>query len=282
MGATPIPVDVDESFHLDPDMVEKAIGPKTKSILTIPMWASPKMAKFESLCKKFNLTLIEDAAQCLGGTYEGRKLGTIGKIGSFSFDSGKTITTGEGGMIITNEKDLYERAAEFSDNGHMHDDSVPRGKDPRRFTGLNYRMGEVNAAIGLAQLEKISDILQTQREHLKTLYQHLTGLKGLTLRPIDFSGNCGILIFTLDSERSSKQMAQHLSESSVPNAILPEAFEWHFSGSWQHIFPDKLLEWQNTRNLLTRSIGIPVKLSYKQSDLMHIVEATKKALSLQS
>jgi len=280
VGAKPIPVDIDESFHLDPVMVEKAISPKTKAVLTIPMWASPKMAKIENLCKKFNLILIEDAAQCLGGTYEGKKLGTIGKIGSFSFDSGKTITTGEGGMIITDEKDLYERVAEFSDHGHMHDDSVPRGKDPRRSPGLNYRMGEVNAAIGLAQLKKINYILKTQRENLKILYKHLTGIHGLTLRPIDFLGNCGILIFTLESEKSSQLVAQHLSESSIPNSILPEAFEWHFSGNWQHIFSGKLFDWQKTRDLLIRSIGIPIKVSYEQRDLIQIVKEIKKVISL--
>ena len=134
------------------------------------MWAAPRMDEITIIAKEHNLLLIEDSAQALGARYKDKKLGTFGDIGYFSFDSGKTITTGEGVMIITDEKTLYERVAEFSDHGHMHDDSVPRGKDPRRFPGLNYRMGEVNAAIGLAQLKKINYILKIQRKNLKTLY----------------------------------------------------------------------------------------------------------------
>ena len=110
------------------------------------------------LCRKYNLILIEDAAQSLGASYKGKKLGTFGQLGTFSFDFGKTIHTGEGGMIITNDKKSYDKAAEFSDHGHMHVDNIPRGKDPRRSPGLNYRMSELTAAVGIAQLNKIDYI----------------------------------------------------------------------------------------------------------------------------
>ena len=129
-------------------------------------------------------------------------------------------------------------------------------------------------------MKKINYILKIQREHLKTLYKYLKGYNGLTLRPIDFLGNCGILIFTLGSEKSSKLVAQHLSKSSIPNSILPEAFEWHFSGNMRHIFSEKIFDWQKTRDLLIRSIGIPIKVSYEQSDLIKIVKGIKEALSL--
>ena len=102
-----------------------------------------------------NIVLVEDAAQSLGASYKGKKLGTFGKVGSFSFDFGKTLHTGEGGIIITDNKDLYNQAAEFSDHGHMHEPNLARGLDPRRMKGLNLRMSELTAAIGIAQLDKI-------------------------------------------------------------------------------------------------------------------------------
>ena len=96
------------------------------------MWAAPNMDEIIRICKENSIYLVEDSAQSLGGEYKGKKLGTLGDIGTFSFDAGKTLHTGEGGMIVTDNKELYLKAAEFSDHGHMHLDNLPRGKDPRR------------------------------------------------------------------------------------------------------------------------------------------------------
>ena len=119
------------------------------------MWAAPHMDQIINIAKKNNLMIIEDSAQALGAKYKGKKLGTLGDIGSFSFDAGKTLHTGEGGIIVTDNKELYDKAAEFSDHGHMHEPNLPRGLDPRRMKGLNLRMSELTAAIGIAQLDKI-------------------------------------------------------------------------------------------------------------------------------
>ncbi|NTV21772.1 MAG: aminotransferase class I/II-fold pyridoxal phosphate-dependent enzyme, partial [Chlorobium limicola] len=96
LGAVPVPVELDETYHLDPVEVEKAITPATKAVVAIPMWAPPKMVELAAICDRHSIMLIEDAAQALGATYRGRKLGTIGRVGSFSFDAGKTMHTGEG------------------------------------------------------------------------------------------------------------------------------------------------------------------------------------------
>ena len=87
----------------------------------------------------------------LRGTYHGRKTGTFGKLGSFSFDTGKTMTTGEGGLVVTDDDDLYRIASEYADHGHMHDPRVPRGQDPRREPGFNFRMNELQGAVGDVQ-----------------------------------------------------------------------------------------------------------------------------------
>ena len=164
LGATPIPVNIDSTYHLDPIEVEKHITNKTKAIVCIPMWAAPHMHQIVKIANDNDLMLIEDSAQALGAKYKGKKLGTFGDIGSFSFDAGKTLHTGEGGIIITDNKDLYDKAAEFSDHGHMHKQNLPRGLDPRRTKGLNLRMSELTAAIGIAQLNKIDFILSESKK----------------------------------------------------------------------------------------------------------------------
>lgn len=93
------------------------------------------MKELQDICTRRGIILIEDAAQALGASYDGRKLGTLGSVGAFSFDAGKTLHTGEGGVIVTNDREIYLRAAEFSDHGHMHLEGLPRGKDPRRAKG---------------------------------------------------------------------------------------------------------------------------------------------------
>ena len=171
-----MPVNLDSSFSMDPKKVESKITSKTKAIVVVPMWAAPDMSALVEICNRHSIILIEDAAQSLGASYKGKKLGTFGKLGSFSFDAGKTLHVGEGGMVITDEKELYEKVAEFSDHGHMHIDGLPRGKDPRRMPGLNYRMSELTAAVGLAQLRKIDHILAETKKHKYRLkkYQRFT------------------------------------------------------------------------------------------------------------
>ena len=118
LGALPVLVNLDKSFSLDPVELESKITKNTKAIVAIPMWASPDMDSLVEISKRNSITLIEDAAQSLGAEYKGKKLGTFGDIGSFSFDAGKTLHVGEGGMVITNNKDLYDKVAEFSDQNN--------------------------------------------------------------------------------------------------------------------------------------------------------------------
>jgi dTDP-4-amino-4,6-dideoxygalactose transaminase len=270
LGAVPVPVEIDETYHLDPLEVEKAITPRTKAVVAIPMWAPPKMDELAALCEKRGILLIEDAAQALGASYKGRKLGTIGKVGSFSFDAGKTLHVGEGGMIVTDDKDIYDRVAEFSDHGHMHIPGLPRGKDPRRAKGLNYRLSEVTAAIGLAQLGKIDYILSRAKENKLKIKERISHLDNLMMRPFtDEPGSQGdTLIFRLRDRQTALQFEAHLTEHGFGTKILPEAIDWHYAGVWDHLlkaydrYRDADLEqlWPKTGELLRSSIclNIPV------------------------
>ena len=278
LGAIPIPVNIDSTYHLDPIEIEKNISEKTKAIVSIPMWSAPQMDKIVDISKKHNLILIEDSAQALGAEYKGKKLGTFGDIGSFSFDAGKTLHTGEGGIIITNNKELYDKAAEFSDHGHMHIPNLPRGLDPRRMKGLNLRMSELTAAIGIAQLNKIDFILSESKKNKLYIKSKLKDILNIEFREFsDESGSQGdTLIFNFKNSEKAISLSKYMEENGLGTKILPEAFDWHFAGAWEHIFADIKYydeidinsKWERTEKLLRRSIciNIPVNLTKERCD----------------
>ena len=270
LGATPVPVNLDSSFHMDPKQIESKITSKTKALVVVPMWASPDMAALVEICNNHSIVMIEDAAQSLGAKFKGKKLGTFGKLGSFSFDAGKTLHVGEGGIVITDDKELYEKVAEFSDHGHMHIEGLPRGKDPRRMPGLNYRMSELTAAVGLAQLRKIDHILSETKRQKYILKDMLKHIPGLDMRKFhDEDGAQGdTLIFSMETNALAVKLEQALMSAGFGTKILPEAIDWHFAGVWNHVFTDKSLEeleneFKVSGDLLRRSIclNIPVLLS---------------------
>tara|TARA_B110000438_G_scaffold301032_1_gene354884 strand:- start:148 stop:1305 length:1158 start_codon:yes stop_codon:yes gene_type:complete len=286
LGAIPIPVNIDSTYHLDPLEVEKHVTNKTKAIVSIPMWAAPHMSQIQEIAKKKKLMLIEDSAQALGAEYQGKKLGTFGDIGSFSFDAGKTLHTGEGGIIITNNKNLYEKAAEFSDHGHMHVPKLPRGLDPRRTKGLNLRMSELTAAVGIAQLNKIDFILEESKKNKMYIKNQLQNIPNIKFR--EFSDEDGAqgdtLIFNLDNYNDAIELSKYMEDKGLGTKILPEAFDWHFAGSWSHIFNeieyynniDINKKWLRTEQFLKRSIciNIPVNISLERCD--EIIKIIKK------
>jgi perosamine synthetase len=178
-GATPVFVDSDpESWNLDPQCVERAITTRTRAIVAVHLYGVPAdLAALRALADRHRIFLVEDAAQAPGAHFAERAIGAWGDIASFSFYGNKILTTGEGGMVTTNNSDLAQRVLHLKS----------QGMDPQRrywFTeiGYNYRMTNLAAALGLAQLERLDDYL-AQRETLWRQYQdRLSDLEGMTLQ----------------------------------------------------------------------------------------------------
>ncbi len=161
-GATPILAEVDRSLDLDPADVEARITPRTRAILLVHMLGNPgRIAELQAVAERHGIALIEDCAQAFGATYRGRWAGTHGTMGMYSFNEFKTITSGDGGMVVTDDEELYRRAFAFHDQGHS-----PNRKGlevgARPFLGLNFRMTELEGAVLVAQVRKIDMI----KEHL--------------------------------------------------------------------------------------------------------------------
>ncbi|MBK6378860.1 MAG: DegT/DnrJ/EryC1/StrS family aminotransferase [Chitinophagaceae bacterium] len=148
VGAIPVFVDVDDTLTLDPEAVRNALTPKTKCLMPVHMCGSmADLDALQAICKEHNIVLLEDACQSIGGSYKGKKLGTIGDAGTFSFDFVKTITCAEGGVVMSNREDVYIASDGYTDHGHDHT-GVDRGADLHPFIGYNFRISELHAAVG--------------------------------------------------------------------------------------------------------------------------------------
>jgi len=165
VGAIPVMVDIDDTLNLDPLEIEKKKTPYTKAVIPVHMCGSAAhIDQIVDTARKNHLLVLEDNAQGCGASFKGKKLGSFGDMGCFSFDYVKTVTTGEGGMVITNNLDLYHRAEWYHDHGHDHNPNVSRAMEGRTILGFNYRMNELQGALGLAQLRKLDDLIGKQKK----------------------------------------------------------------------------------------------------------------------
>ena len=196
-NAVPVLAEVDESLTIDPKDIEKRITPKTKAIMPVHMLGNPcDMDPIMAIAKKHNLYVIEDCCQACGAMYKGKRVGTIGDMGAFSLNIFKTITSGDGGAVITGDYDLYERAFGYHDQGHKPlRTGVEVGK--RSFVGMNMRMNELTAAVALAQIRKLNIIIETLKEKKAKLKAQLQGIPGIGFRKINDEGECNTLLTVL-------------------------------------------------------------------------------------
>jgi len=238
VGAIPVLTDVDDTLTLAPDAVRRAITPRTKCVMPVHMCGA--MADLDALmqiCKEHNLILLEDACQSFGARYKGRALGTVGHAGTFSFDFVKTITCGEGGAVITNDKDLYIKCDGYTDHGHDHA-SADRGADTHPFIGYNYRISELHAAIGLAQIGKLDQFLAIQKKNHSALKAMLSTVPEIGFRRIpDAEGDSHtFLSWFLPTEAITRAVVAELRQQN----ILAGNFywfdnNWHYFRKWDHL-----------------------------------------------
>jgi len=235
--AIPILAEVDESLTLDPKDVEKKITPRTKAIMAVHMLGNPcNLEKFQSIAKKHNLLLIEDTAQAFGGSYAGKRLGTIGDIGTYSFNIFKTINAGDGGMVVTDDAEVYKRAFGYHDQGHFPlRMGVEIGK--RTIIGQNFRMNEITGAFALAQFRKLDMILEQLRKIKSQFKQQIQDIKGLEFRRInDSEGECSTLLTVFFPD---KQTADAVAEKL--NTLTVAHSGWHVYNNMEQILGKKTI-----------------------------------------
>lgn len=236
-GAIPVLTDVDESLTLDPEAVKRAITSRTRAIMPVHMCGSMAyLDELKAICDTYGLILLEDACQAIGGTYKGRHLGTIGHAGTFSFDFVKIMTCGEGGAVLTNDAEVAARCDQFGDHGHDHF-GKDRGADLHPYLGYNYRISELHAAVGLAQIRKLDQFLELQKRNHRIIYNCLKDIPGITFRIIpDPEGDTGsFLSFFLPTEDQARSAAAALAEAGISGNPYWYDNNWHYIRKWEHL-----------------------------------------------
>jgi 8-amino-3,8-dideoxy-alpha-D-manno-octulosonate transaminase len=207
-GGIPVFAEIDESFNLNPEAFAARITPRTKAVIVIHyQGAASRLDEIVEIARANNIIVIEDVAQACGGSFAGRPLGSWGDIGCYSLQSLKMITTGDGGILVTNDQRLYERAVRFHDLGLLRDTFTRRLGSPvmtRPFCGMQWRMNEMSGAVALAQIRKLPQILKTTREYALTVRNRIRkSLSELQFRDVLPENDLGIIVaFDLKAQKN--------------------------------------------------------------------------------
>ena len=244
--AVPVIVEVDDSLTIDPDDFERKITSRTKAVIAVHMrGVACDMNRILAIAKKHNIKVLEDVAQATGGSYHGKKLGSIGDMGAFSFQYHKIITAGEGGIITTNNERLIDRSMAYHDTAACWRPGGPAGRfakaryEGELFPGVNFRMSELTGAVLRAQLTRLDYLLERMNSNKNRIKNAISGINGIEFRRLnDAAGDTGIvLIFYLPSPEIAGKFATALNAegigaSSLHNKSVPD---WHVYSHWDMI-----------------------------------------------
>ena len=297
LGATPILVDIDDTLTLDIEAVKAAVTPKTKAVMCVHMCGSMgDLDALKQICDTHNLFLIEDACQAIGGTYKGKALGTIGDLGCFSFDYVKTVTCGEGGVVITNNKDFYTHSDQYSDHGHDHKGS-DRGAESHPILGYNFRISELNAAVGVAQFSRLDEFLAIQKKHYTIIRDELSSVEGVTFRTVPEGGeeSYAFLNFFLDDLETAQKVSQSFKTNGIDVCFHYFDNNWHYIRKWEHLKTQKSLfplsqevkdglsyltdkTFEKSDHYIGRNLSCLIKLSWTEAEVKQRAQTMSKLI----
>lgn len=278
-GATPVICDIDHTFNMDYRSIENLITNKTKMIIPVHMLGNPaRMDKISSIAKAHKLIVLEDACEALGAKFKGVSTGLIGDSGVFSLDFGKTITSGEGGMIVSKSNDIVEKCFQFIDHGHVNDKNYPRGMDPANIFGFNFRMTEMQAAVGIEQLKKLDFILAMNRKNKSIIMDYIRKCNNVNFREItDKEELADTIIFYFKNKMQTDLMINKINDSKIIGTKnVPDAMKWHFTGNFDQVwnnsnfYPNWQNEWEFSKDLLSRSVAIPIMVNWTEDQVNKI------------
>ena len=287
-GAIPVFAEIDETLNLSPEGIQACITPKTKAVLLVQMCgAMAKMKEIMKVCEANKVMLIEDSAQALGASYQGKAAGLWGRVGCYSFDFFKITTCGEGGVVVTNDEQLYRNADMFSDHGHDHLGNN-RGAERHPVLGINFRIGEFNAAVGLAQMRKIRQFIDIQRHNKAILQTALSQFPFVQFREMtDEAGDSAtFLSFFLPDEATTRLAVDAMKTAGLDAFQYWYDNNYHYIKNWDHFTSLKTLnpmpietqprwqDWDNIRsyvpksdNLISRLISLQIKIGWSAEQL---------------
>ena len=302
-GAIPVVAEVDESLTLDPADLPRRLSPHTRAIVPVHMRGVPcRMDEIMAFARQHGLKVVEDTAQANGASYRGRRLGTFGDAGCFSLQFNKIITSGEGGMMVTNDEGVWKRALMYHDVIGGLRNNIPAQET---LWGVNFRMPELLAAVALAQLDRLETLLATMRGHkavLRAAIEPALAQKGLHAQDIpDPQGDAAIaFIFYANDPQQAKRLARAISAENVTAYTLydPDEVDYHVYTHWTPIVEKRAWNRANmpwaaaprpvdysssacprTLDLLSRAVHIDVNPLYSAAEIEDVAEAIVKVIS---
>ncbi|HMK32500.1 MAG TPA: DegT/DnrJ/EryC1/StrS family aminotransferase [Nitrosopumilaceae archaeon] len=267
VGAKPVFVDIlKENYTIDPDDLRKKITKKSKAVIPVHMYGNMAyMKELSDIANKYNLEIIEDAAQSLGTTYKGKHSGTFSKLGCFSLYAAKVMTSGEGGAIVTDNKNLYEKLRKIRNHGMLH------GYDTR-ILGLNLRLPEINAAIAKIQMKKIGKFLQQRQKNARILTELLSDLDDIIIPHERKGEKVNWYLFTIATKNRNKIMKKLNSEGIGAAAYYPiPVHKTPFYNTKQNL---AVTDWAASSVL-----SLPVHPLVSKQNLVHISKVMHKAVT---
>jgi perosamine synthetase len=253
LGAKPVFVDIlPDTWCIDPARAEAAITPRTKAIIAVHLYGNLcEMDRLLEIGKRHGIPVIEDAAEAIGSRWHGKHAGSMGCFGTFSFHGTKTLTTGEGGMFITNDADLFETVLTLSNHGRARGQVKQFWPD---MVGFKYKISNIQAAIGCAQMERISDLILRKREILQYYRERLEVLPGVSMNPEPLGTVNGAWMPTVVLEAQTGVTRENLLAAFVAENIDARIF-FHPLSSLPMF--ERLPQNQNAWNIPGRAINLP-------------------------
>ncbi|MCZ8514993.1 DegT/DnrJ/EryC1/StrS family aminotransferase [Paenibacillus filicis] len=299
--AVPVIVEIDDTLTMDPAAFEAAITPHTKAVIPVHMRGIPcQMDEIMRIARKYHLLVIEDVAQANGGSYKGTALGGIGDAGCFSFQQYKVVTSGEGGMMVTNNPSIHARASIYHDCA-MRFWGVDNPGSVDSFPGENYRMSEIQAALGLAQSSRIDEVINKLRKAKRSIVEALRSIEGIQLQRVpDPEGDVSYkLAFYLPDNETASTFSELLVAEGIPNGTIHNNgfADRHIYANWDYILAKRGASgtdtpWTcssykgnvhyskdmcpETLKLLGRAISISLHQNMTEEDCWDAVEAIRK------
>jgi 8-amino-3,8-dideoxy-alpha-D-manno-octulosonate transaminase len=233
IGAVPVVAEINDSLALDPESIDRVVTPRTKAVMPVHMHGLPcDLASLGALAREHGLSVLEDASQAAGGAYRGRRLGTHGNAGVFSFNVHKIISCGEGGMLITNDEGIYEAALAYHDGGAADLSRASQLRIPFS-PGTNFRFNNVLSALLRVQVKYLDSILRDSREWKKILWDELDGRGAYSMAPVnDRRGDCStVLGLQFSSAKRAQQFVSRLLAQGI-ECFRPINTERHVYTNW--------------------------------------------------
>lgn len=263
LGAKPVFVDIlPDSWCIDPELAEAAITPRTKAIIAVHLYGNLcDIDRLLAIGQKYGIPVIEDAAEAIGSVYHGKRAGSMGKFGSFSFHGTKTLTAGEGGMFVTNDADLYETVLTLSNHGRARGQTKQFWPD---LVGFKYKMSNVQAAIGCAQMERIDQLIARKRDIFRSYSSRLQVLPGVTMNPEKPGTANGYwmptVVFAPETGVTRDALQKAFSAENIdarvffwPLISLP-CFGGHTGNGWSHRIPEHAINLPSYHDLTNEEL----------------------------